>query len=151
MPAGGMCGIEIVMAERPEPDPPDGLLETLTAERDAWAQAAFESQRFAAQIAIERQHLSDAIDGIKLQAREAARSAAASESEAVLAALRGERDQALAERDAIAAERDRAIAQRDRARADAHDSGAMLERVTSSRAWRLTGPARRMMQAVLRR
>lgn len=143
-----MCGIEIGMAERPEPD---GFLETVTAERDAWRQAAFEAQRFAAQTAIERQHLSDAIEGIKLQALETARQQAASESEAAFAAIRGERDAARAERDALVAERDGVIAERDRARIDARDTGAMLERVTSSTAWRLTGPARRVVQAVMRR
>lgn len=121
------------------------------AERDAWRQAAFEAQRFAAQTAIERQHLSDAIDGIRLQSLEAARRMAATESAAAFAAIQAERDRAWAERDAVAAERDKVIAERDRARIEAHATGAMLERVTSSTAWRITGPARRVLQVVLRR
>jgi hypothetical protein len=143
-----MCGIEIAMAERPEPD---GTLATVMAERDAWVQRAFEAERFATQTAIERQHLADAIDGIRLHARETARRDAASESEAAFAAIRDERDRARGERDAMTAERDRAIAERDQARIEARDTGAMLDRVTSSTAWRLTGPARRVLQAVLRR
>ena len=121
------------------------------AERDAWRQAAFEAQRFAAQTAIERQHLSDAIHGIRVQSIEAARQVAATESAAAFAAIRAERDQAWADRDAVAAERDRVIAERDRARIEAHATAAMLDRVTSSTAWRMTGPARRVLQAVLRR
>lgn len=143
-----MCGIEIGMAERPESD---GLLATVTAERDAWAQRAFEAERFATQTAIERQHLADAIDSIRLQARETARREAAAESEAAFAALRGERDRARADCSGMIEERDRALAERDRARIEARDTGAMLERVMSSTAWRLTGPARRVLQAVLRR
>lgn len=121
------------------------------AERDAWRQVAFEAQRFAAQTAIERQHLSDAINGIRLQSLEAARRMAATESAAALAAIQAERDRAWAERDAVATERDKVIAERDRARIEAHATGAMLERVTSSTAWRMTGPARRVLHVVLRR
>ncbi len=143
-----MCGIENAMAETPEPD---GDVATVAAEREAWRQAAFEAQRFAARTAIERQHLSDAIDGIRLQALETARLQAASESAAAFEAIRAERDAALARCDALATELDRVIGERDRARIEARDTGAMLERVTSSTAWRMTGPARRVMRAVLRR
>ena len=147
-----MCGIETAMADRPEPD---GDVAAVAAEREAWRQAAFEAQRFAAQTAIERQHLADEVDGIRARALETAlgtaRLQAASESAAAFEAIRAERDAARAERAALAAERDRVIGERDRARIEARDTAAMLARVTSSTAWRITGPARRVLQAVLRR
>ena len=111
------------------------------------AQELFEVKRFAAQLAIERQHLSDSVGALRVRERDAAHA----ELTPHLEAARRERDAARAERDAALAERDAAWAERDRARADAHDAAAMLDRVTSSTAWRVTGPARRLMQALLRR
>ena len=127
------------MADRPAPDS--------DAQCDALVQELFECKRFAAQLAIERQHLSDAVD--TMRSRE--RAAADAEIAPLLDAARRERDAAAAERDRAHADRDLAISERDRARADGHDAAAMLERVTSSTAWRITGPARRLLQALLRR
>lgn len=122
------------MADRPVLD------SGADAALDALAQELFETKRFAVQLAIERQHLSDSVDTMRSREREAAQAAIAP----LLDAARRERDTATAERDA-------AIAGRDRARADAHVAAVMLERVTSSTAWRMTGPARRLLQALLRR
>jgi hypothetical protein len=127
------------MADRPAPDS--------DAQRDALVQELFESKRFAVQLAIERQHLSDAVD--TMRSRE--RAAADAEIAPLLDAARRERDAAAAARDRAYAERDAALAARDQARAEAHDAIAMLERVTSSTAWRVTGPARRLLQGLLRR
>ena len=136
------------MAERPVLDAdPEAALASALAERDAWAQECFESKRFAAELAIERQHLRDSVDTMRAQERDAAQAAIAP----LLDAARRERDAALAERDRAHAERDAVIAERDQARAAAHDAAAMLDRVTSSTAWRITGPARRLLQAVLGR
>lgn len=115
-------------------------LDKAVAARDACAQELFESKRFAVQLAIERQHLRDSVDSMRVREREAVQAEIAPQLEAV----RRELDSALAERDA-------AIAERDRARADAHDAAAMLDRVTSSTAWRLTGPVRRLLQTLLGR
>ena len=118
------------------------------------AQSLFECRRFAAQLAIERQHLSDALDGV----REVERRAAQREVALAVEAMAQERDQAVVERDRAVvereiavAERDRAISERDRARAEAHDATARLMHVTSSTAWRVTGPVRRVLQALLGR
>ena len=118
------------------------------------AQALFECRRFAAQLAIERQHLSDALDGV----RQAERQAAQRDVAPVVEAMAVERDRAVAERETaiteremVVAERDRAIEERDRARAAAHDASARLEHVTSSTAWRVTGPVRRVLQRLLGR
>lgn len=124
------------MADRPAPDP--------NAVRDALAQELYETKRFADQLAIDRQNLSDAVDTMREREREEAQTAVAP----LLEAARRERERALAARDAMAAERDAAVADRDRARAAAHDAAAMLDRVTSSTAWRVTGPARRLFQAL---
>ncbi len=122
-------------------------LERAIAERDGWAQDCFESRRFAAQLAIERQHLRDTMDSLRAREREAARA----ELAPLLEAAASERDVARAECDRMRAERDAAIGDRDRARAEAHDAIAMLRRVTSSTAWRITGPARRTLHALLGR
>lgn len=114
---------------------------------EALAQELFEVKRFAAQLAIERQHLSDSVDSLRVRERDAAHAELTPHFEAA----RRERDHARAERDAALAERDAAWAERDRARAEAHDAKAMLDRVTSSTAWRVTGPARRLLQALLGR
>lgn len=140
-----MCGIEVAMAERPAPDP--DLLEATT-------QSLFEAKRFAVQLAIERQHLSDAVDTMRDDAMAAARDEVAPLVDAARAerdAAQAERDAAHAERNAAFIERDAALADRDRARDAARDAAAMLDRVTSSTAWRLTGPVRRLLQTVLGR
>ena len=136
------------MADRPAPDSEtEAALKKAVAERDVWAQELFETQRFAAQLAIERQHLRDSVDTMRARERDAAQADIAP----LLDAARRERDAATAECDRARDERDVAAVERDRARADAHDAAAMLERVTSSTAWRLTGPARRLLQKLLRR
>lgn len=138
------------MADRPAPD-----LEWLPeASLQAMAQALFESRRFAVQLGIERQHLRDSIDALRGEADSAARRDLAAEIEGVLRErdhARSERDDVLADRSGILAERDRALAQRDAVTAERDMARAMLDRVTSSTAWRLTGPARRILQTLLGR
>lgn len=110
---------------------PDHRLRTALAERDACAQELFESRRFAATLAVDRQTLADAL------------AAAANAASAIDAALQA-RDRAVRARDA-------AVAERDRARAAAHDAQAMLHRLTSSTSWRLTAPVRVLLMRILRR
>lgn len=129
------------MADRPAPvSNADAALDQAIAERDAEAQELFETKRFATQLAIERQHLRDSVDTLRVRERDAAHA----EFGPLLDAARRERDAAMLERDA-------AIVERDRARAVAHDATAMLDRVTSSTAWRMTGPARRLLETLRRR
>ena len=142
------------MADRPAPDlQPEG--EALpAAELQAMAQALFESRRFAVQLGIERQHLRDPIDALRGEAEMAARRDLALEIEAVLRDrdhAQSERDGMLAERNAMLAARDRALAERDAVTVERDQARAMLDRVTSSTAWRMTGPARRVLQTLLGR
>ena len=134
------------MADRPVPDPRgvelEAALDRAVAERDAWAQELFETNRFAAQLVVERQTLRDALDAATQRERvlaqqEAAQQEAARQTEAA----HRERDQARQERDA-------ALTARDRAEAEAHAAAALLQRVTSSTAWRATGPLRRVLAAL---
>ena len=115
-------------------------LERATEERDVWAQELFEANRFAAQLTIERQRLVDELATV----RERERSAAREEADKVIDAARRERDQARLERD-------QALVERDQARADDQDATARLQRVTSSTAWRLTGPFRLLFMVLLGR
>ena len=139
------------MAESPAPSPAStdlaaALAEAL-AERDRWAQELFEASRFAAQFSVERQALADHLDRVRAGERRIAQDEAARQVDAA----RQERDRACAQRDRAITERDNARRERDRARSDQQAAAAMLDRVTSSTAWRLTGPMRRVAMLLLGR
>ena len=110
-------------------------------------QELFESRRYAVQLGIERQHLRDRIDGLRDEALGVVRREM---GEAIEAAVQ-KRDRALAERDGLVGARDLAMAERDRAMGERDAARAMLERVMSSTAWRVTGPVRRVLQTLLGR
>ncbi len=118
----------------------EAALDRAVAERDAWAQELFESNRFAAELVSERQMLAD--DLATVTERELAR--ANEEVLPELEAARHERDRAVRERDHARHERGRAL---DRAQA----AEAMLDRVTHSTSWRLTAPVRALLMALLGR
>jgi hypothetical protein len=96
----------------------------------------FESNRFAAQLAVARQELADELATVEARVRaEAARDV----------------DAARRERDTAFEARDEAVRVQDQARAAQHAAEARLARVTSSTAWRLTAPLRHGMMLLLGR
>ncbi len=100
------------------------------AEREAWAQELFESNRFAAEWVVARQNLEDELAVVTARATQA--DSACERNEAWL-----ERDQARRERDA-ALERMWA-------------ADAMLDHVVTRIAWRITGPLRHGLAPMLGR
>lgn len=125
------------MADGPAPDlASNDALDRARAERDAWAQELFESNRVAAELVVKRQALADRLAAVESQVR--------AESARDVDAARRERDHALEARDAALRERDQAIAAR-------QEAEAMLRRVTGSTAWRLTAPLRHGMMLLLGR
>ena len=120
------------MADGPESDP-QRALRALRAERDAWAQELFETNRHAAELAIARQTLVDALDAADARA---------------LARARAE---ILPELEAIRRERDAACAARDHAQRRARDAEARLHRIASSTSWRITFPLRAALATLLGR
>ena len=114
----------------PPPADPDSVIRALRAERDAWAQELFESNRHAAELALARHALADALTHAQASAEADARADAAREIDAARQA------------------RDVAFAERDRARAAAE---AMLRRVVGSTSWRMTAPVRGLIAALLGR
>ncbi len=118
------------MADGPDPNPdPLHDLAALRAERDAWAQELFESNRYAAELAIARHALADALATAESRAR------AQAEADALRAIEAARKD-----RDAALTERDRAL-----------EAEARLQRITSSTTWRMTAPLRALVAALLGR
>ncbi len=117
----------------PPPADPDSVIRALRAERDAWAQELFESNRHAAELALARHALADALTHAQASAEADARADAAREIDAARQA------------------RDVAFAERDRARAAAEAAEAMLRRVVGSTSWRMTAPVRGLIAALLGR
>lgn len=111
-------------------------LRAARAERDAWAQELFESNRFLAQLLVARQSLADALATLEARVQDTAGRE--------IAAARQERDRALAECRA-------ALAERDAARAGQLDAETRLAQVTGSTSWRVTAPLRHALMALLGR
>lgn len=118
----------------------EAALARAIAERDAWAQELFESDRFAAELVIARQKLKDELDNARKRERAEARAEAAP----LIVAARHERHRAWHERE-------RALCERDRAREAHREAAAMLHRVTTSTLWRLTSPVRHGLMVLLGR
>lgn len=118
----------------------EAALQRAVAERDAWAQELFESNRFAGELVVARQSLEDELATVRKRERAEARAEAAP----VIVAARRERDCAWQDRD-------RALRERDRAREAHREAAATLRRVTTSTFWRLTTPFRHALIVLLGR
>ncbi len=110
----------------------EAALDRAVAERDAWAQELFESNRFAAELVVARQNLVDELAVVTAGAAQ------------VEAACRERNEAAWLERDQARMERDAALERMWAAE-------GMLDHVVTSTAWRITGPLRHGLATMLGR